>query len=120
MDGEQTFIKVNTGSTTAVIHYLYVIPQIYIAQLIIYILISNLYALFSAVIQIMQSLNEAFKGCSFINYQGYLYNVSLYVSAPESSSKGLVRYLSWLLWLCVATQERKAVGKRSLSNLLGL
>lgn len=37
MDGEKTFIKVNTGSTTAVIHYLYVIPQIYIAQLNIYI-----------------------------------------------------------------------------------
>lgn len=39
MDGEQTFAKVNTESTTAVIHYsnFYMIQKIYIAQLNIHI-----------------------------------------------------------------------------------
>lgn len=57
MDGEQTFAKVNTESTTAVIHYsnFYMIQKIYIAQLNIHIIKAIcLYALFSAVIQIMQ------------------------------------------------------------------
>lgn len=82
--GDKTFIKVNTGSTTAVIHYLYMISKIIIAQLNIH---KQLY------LYLIQ--------CSHSNYALYFENLWMRHSRGVHSSTTRVTYTLCLpLCLC--------------------